>query len=169
MKAFYIALLDYFEANQNRFTDLNLKPIKHIDFYAGQDQDPESFPNLFFPSLLFSWSINYETEPATVNLEFRIVFENLRDTSNLSQNKETALLFFDMAKLVDNLLKEMDIEELGALHLVFEGLETQPTVTDVYLLNYEANICKLKTRTRTYLEVDIEELELAGELKTKKP
>jgi hypothetical protein len=52
---------------------------------------------------------------------------------------------------------------------VFEGLETQPTVTDVYLLNYEANICKLKTRTRTYLEVDIEELELAGELKTKKP
>lgn len=168
MKAFYLALLQHFEDHKQDFINAQLKPIQSIDFYAGQDQDPESFPNLFFPGLFFSWNINYETEPTTASLEFRLLYENLRDTSNLSLDKQKALQFFETAKLVDTLLKQIDVEELGALHLVSEALEVEPTVTDVYMLNYEANYFgKDKSRVRTSQEGEVEDITLEGVLKSK--
>ncbi|QSS96599.1 hypothetical protein [Psychroflexus sp. ALD_RP9] len=170
MKAFYLALLQHFEDHKQDFIDAQLKPIKTIDFYAGQDQDPENFNNLFFPALFFSWNINYDNNPEkpTAVLEFRLVYENLRDTSNLSLNKEKALAFFDTACLVDALLKELNIKEMGALHLVSEGLEVEPTVTDVYLLNYEAlYYANEKTRIRELQEGNINDVILNSHLKAK--
>ena len=170
MKAFYNKLIETFNKPETKalYTDKNMPAISQVDFYAGQDQEPESFEYLQLPGLFFSWSINYENEPAVASLQFRLLFENLRSTSSFYINNDKALAFFDAAEITDQLLKSINIDELGALHLVSEGLETEPTVTDVYLLDYEAHYYgKCKSRIRTTEAGEIDDTTVMGNLKTR--
>jgi len=139
MDCFYLALLEAFEvpANKELYKNEKLPAPKVIDFYAGQDQEPESFSNAFLPALYFSWTVNYGEDYHTASLQFRLAFENLRDTSNLSLQREKALGFFKMAKITDHILKNITTEVTGTLSLTDEGLVLEPTLTDVFLLNYE--------------------------------
>ena len=170
MKAFYKQLVETFNKPETKalYSDDNIAPISQVDFYAGQDQEPESFEFLKLPGLFFSWSINYENEPAVASLQFKILFENLRSTSSFYVDNDKALAFFDAAKITDEILKKIDIDDLGALHLITEGLETEPTVTDVYLLDYEAHYYgKCKSRKRKTEAGKIEDTDVMGNLKTK--
>lgn len=167
MKTFYIALHTAFEKAQNlqKFTAVDLPYIKIIDLYAGQDFDATNFDVHPTPALYFSWSIDYKTEPATATLNFRIAYEQLRDTSNLSLSKDKALKFFEMADVVDKIIKEIKTQHTGAPHLIFEGQELEPTVVDVYLLTYECPYYgNQKTQQCQILPGRIDDLELKKEL-----
>lgn len=161
MKTFYNALHEVFEKAENRskFTEKGLTVPKVIDLYAGQDYNPEFFNARPLPAVFVSWDIDYKTEPYTATIQIRLAYEQLRDTSNISLNKEKALSFFDLADTVDEIVKTIQTEETGTLTLTHEGQELEPTVVDVYILDYECSYFgKNKTRQRETLPGEIDDV-----------
>lgn len=162
MKTFYNALHAAFEKAENaaKFTAKGLQKPKVIDLYAGQDYSPEYFETRPMPAVFVSWDIDYNAEPFTASIQIRLAYEQLRDTSNISLSKDKALEFFDLADIVDDIIKNISTEHTGLMTLVHEGQELEPTVVDVYVLDYEcAYYGKKQTRQRETLPGDIDDVE----------
>lgn len=163
MKTFYNALHEAFKKTENRskFTEKGLTVPKVIDLYAGQDYNPEFFNARPLPAVFVSWDIDYKTEPYTATIQIRLTYEQLRDTSNISLNKEKALSFFDLADTVDEVVKTIQTKETGTLTLTHEGQELEPTVVDVYILDYECSYFgKNKTQQKETLLGEIDDVEV---------
>ncbi len=163
MKTFYNALHEAFEKPENKakFTKANLPLIKIIDLYAGQDFSPQYFEARPLPALFISWDIDYSNEPYSAAIQIRLAYEQLRDSSNISLSKDKALEFFDLADLVDEIIKNVVTDHTGPLSLTHEGQELEPTVVDVYVLDYTCIYRgKEKSRIRENVEGEIEDLEV---------
>ncbi len=90
MKAFYKKVIETFEAQENKdkFTAQNIAAVNYIDIYAGQDQFEENFELFAQPALLIDWDIDHSTDVPTVTINFYCCYEQLRDTSNISLNRQ---------------------------------------------------------------------------------
>lgn len=138
MKHFYTQLLATFkkEENQNLFKKVGLPPIHHIDLYAGQDTDPSLKEIYRLPALFINWNIDYTPNQAIVTMDFRIAYEQLRDSSNYT--KTNSFAFLEFPKITDQIINSFTNEDTGRLHLQSEAIEIEPTVVDVYTLSYKA-------------------------------
>ncbi|SDE75582.1 hypothetical protein [Riemerella columbipharyngis] len=159
MKQFYKQLLADFEQKKNRYTDAGLMPLRIIDLYNGQDTNPEYFDILTLPALYISMRADYAAEPATLSVEVKLLYEQLRNTSSIGLNRDEALAFFEMANITDGILKEIETPETGRLLLLSEGMDLDPTVTDIYQFSYQcAYYGKEKTRQKETLPGSIDDI-----------
>lgn len=161
MKVFYTELLKQFETleNQQKYTDAGIPKPRIIDLYNGQDFNPEYFDILTLPALYVSMRVDYAQEPPMLSLEFRLLYEQLRNTSNIGLNTTEALQFFEMANITDRIIKSIRTEHTGKIRLLSEGLELEPTITDVYVLSYECPYYgKEKTQQRETLSGVIDDV-----------
>ncbi|MGV4530491.1 hypothetical protein [Ornithobacterium rhinotracheale] len=139
MKTFYKAVLTAFKDTENikKYTENGLKPPRIIDLYNGQDFNPEYFDMVTLPALYLSSRIDYSTDTPIMSITVRLVYEQLRNTANIGVNLEEALYFFDMALITDAIIRSINTEHTGKIRLLDEGLELEPTVSDVYIFTYE--------------------------------
>lgn len=167
MKALYLKIIETFE-NQNtqeKFTDLNLPFVKHIDLYAGQDYNEQAFEAHLLPALFVKWSIDYNTRPAIATITFRLCWEQLRDTSSLSTDKTKSLQFLEFINKVDEILKEIETEHTGKFTLATEEINIEDTVTDSQSLVYTCNYTgKEKKAITIYQKGAIENTENNGHI-----
>ncbi|MXV38546.1 hypothetical protein GO491_07635 [Flavobacteriaceae bacterium Ap0902] len=167
MKTFYNALISAFNNTDNieKYTRAGLKAPRIIDLYNGQDFNPEYFDMLTLPALYVSMRIDYNENTAILSLDFKLLYEQLRNTSNFSLSSENALKFFDLANITDEIIKSISTNKTGSLRLLNEGLEPEPTVTDAYLLSYECEYYgKQKTRERETLSGSIDDIKIKSGL-----
>ena len=145
MKAFYKQLISTFElpANQALFTIQGIAPVQYIDIYAGQDQFEENFELFARPALLLDWDIDHETKPSTATITLYCCYEQLRDTSNISQNRELGLNFLDYINIIDGIVRTVESKETGKLELVSEGFNKMDSIVDIYLFTYK---CRFEGR-----------------------
>ncbi|MDE5525682.1 hypothetical protein [Elizabethkingia meningoseptica] len=145
MKALYLKLLQTFidegtsEETKDLYRAKGIVPVQHIDFYAGQDQDPEYFEYFPCPAIFFSWSIDYKQKPAVATVTFRLLYEQLRDTSSQGKNTQEALKFLDFIEITDNVLHNLESTHTGKLELASEDLQIEPVITDEYILVYQCS------------------------------
>lgn len=167
MKNFYQKIIKTFdkEDTMDRFIEQNISPVRYIDIYAGQDLDPENFELFSSTSLLVEWNIDHSQKPAVANVTFHVGYEQLRDTSNISLNRELGLKFLDYIDLINEILSEIESESTGKLNLINEGFNQMDSIVDVYLLQYECSYNgKTKNPQNDYLEGSYENLKLNGHL-----
>lgn len=169
MKDLYLKIHDIFSdsTTKSQFTDVGLKPIRSIDLYAGQDFNPDLFEAKVFPALFIGWDINYDSKSTVATLNVRLAYEQLRDTSNIGTNKATGLKFLDTVRLTDDILKSIQTDSIGKITLTSEGLDLQPTVVDVYKLNYECSYSGASRNAKPQnLKGNIDQIDLSQRLKS---
>lgn len=170
MKNFYKKIISTFDKEEtiDRFIEQSISPVKYIDIYAGQDLDPENFELFSSASLLVEWNIDHNQNPAIANITFHVGYEQLRDTSNISINRELGLKFLDYIDLINEVLSGIESESTGKLKLINEGFNQMDSIVDVYLLQYECSYSgKIKNPQDNYLEGSYEKLNLEGNLVNK--
>lgn len=159
MKTFYKAFLQAFDDNSNLYTDEDITAPKTIDLYNSQDVNPELSEFFQLPAVLVNMSIDYAPEPSQMNVDVKILYEQLRNTSNFSMNRSAALYFFDLAKITDQIIKGIVSDNTGTLKLTNESMELEPTITDCYNLSYVCNYFgNCETKERETKEGEIEDV-----------
>ena len=165
MKAFYKKLITVFEnpATKQLFLDQGINPIEYIDLYAGQDQFEENFELFARPALLVDWNIDHNDDTPVVTVNLYCCYEQLRDTSNISLNKDVALKFLDFVELINSIARTIESEATGKLKLVSEGFNKMDSIVDIYLFTYTCSGIAQKN-PQQYEAGDYDTLDLQGNL-----
>ncbi len=163
MKQFYKKLHEVFTKDEVKdiYRNAGIKPVQHIDFYAGQDFSPEYFEANLFPALFFNYTIDYNAEPAASTLTFRLCYEQLRDLSSRASetSKNEGLKFLDCINITDKVLKTVETPFTGKLKLVNEQQQLEDTVVDVHILIYTCTYNgKEKSPNKEYLQGQVDEV-----------
>lgn len=166
MNAFYKKAIETFEKpeNKQKFLDKNISPVQYIDLYAGQEQFEENFELFSQPAILVDWDIDYQTQPPTATITFYCCYEQLRDTSNISLNRELGLKFLDYVATIDSIAGTIESEETGKPEIVSEGFHKMDSIVDIYLLTYECSFKGRKNPLDKYQAGDYDTLDLKGKL-----
>lgn len=166
MKTFYNKVIAVFEITENKakFTDQNISPVGYIDLYAGQDLDESNFELFSQPALFIDWDVDYSGDTPRATVTFYCCFEQLRDTSNISLNKELGLKFLDYIATIDEVAGTIDSETTGKLNLVSEGFNKMDSIVDIYLLTYECSFKGRKNPLDKYQAGDYDTLDLKRNL-----
>lgn len=141
MKAFYNKLITVFENPDNKqlFLDQGINPIEYIDLYAGQDQFEENFELFSRPALLVDWNIDHSDDIPAITVNLYCCYEQLRDTSNISLNRDLGLKFLDFVDIINTIARSIESELTGKLELVTEGFNKMDSIVDIYLLSYSCS------------------------------
>ncbi len=161
MNLFYKKLIATFKKEETKdlYRTKGIPAPKFVDLYAGQDVIPEKFEVVPFPALLVDWTIDYRSNPPIATLNFSLLYEQLRDTSNFGKNTNEALKFIDFVSITDEVLKTIETEHTGKLNLTTEGNKLDDTVVDVYNLSYQCSYSgKLPAPQTGYIKGEIENL-----------
>lgn len=171
MKSFYSQLHTVFskEETKDLYRQQGIVPVQFIDLYAGQDYMEEFFEVHLFPAIFVRWSINYaDNNNGVATLTFRLAYEQLRDMSNLGQNKAEGLKFIDFINITDKILKTIETETTGKLHLISEDLNIEETVVDVFTLTYQcAYYGKQKAPQTKGMQGDYDAVTITKQLKNR--
>ena len=166
MKTFYKKAIEVFEKpeTKTKFTSQNISPVSYIDLYAGQDLNEENFELFSQPALFIDWDIDYSGDVPRATVTFYCCFEQLRDTSNISLNKDLGLKFLDYIDIIDEVAGTIETEISGKLELVSEGFNKMDSIVDIYLLTYECSYSGRKNPLSKYQAGDYDKLNLEGNL-----
>ena len=166
MKEFYKKAIEVFEKAENKakFTDQNISPVSYIDLYAGQDLAEENFELFSQPALFIEWDIDYSDDTPKATVTFYCCYEQLRDTSNISLNRELGLKFLDYIDTIDEVIRTIETEVSGKLELVNEGFNKMDSIVDIYLLTYECSYSGRKNPLSKYQAGDYDTLDLKPNL-----
>lgn len=166
MKVFYKKAIEVFDKpeNKEKFTVQNIQPVSYIDIYAGQEQFEENVELFARPALLIDWTIDYSGDTPIATVTFYCCYEQLRDTSNISLNRELGLQFLDYIDTIDEVARTIETEASGKLELISEGFDKMDSIVDIYLLTYECSFSGRKNPLDKYQAGDYDTLELKGNL-----
>ena len=166
MKTFYKKLIEVFEKPENKakFTDKGISPVSYIDIYAGQEQFEENFELFAQPALLVDWDVDYGGDTPTATVTLYCCYEQLRDTSNISLNRDLGLKFLDYIDCIDEIVQTIETEKTGKLNLVSEGFNKMDSIVDIYLLTYECSYLGRKNPLSKYQAGDYDTLDLKPNL-----
>lgn len=165
MKDFFKKVITTFEAAKNKqlFTDQNISPVGYIDLYAGQDQYEENFELFSQPALFVDWDIDYGGDTPLVTVNLYCCYEQLRDTSNISANRDLALGFLDFVATINTIAQTIESEDTGKLELASEGFNKMDSIVDIYLFTYTCSGKQTKN-PQQYVEGDYDTLDLQANL-----
>ena len=166
MKEFYNKIIEKFKSEEvlDEFIKDSVSPPKYIDIYAGQDLDEDNFDLFGDNSLFVDWDIDHTTEPPTATVTFRLAYEQLRDTSNISLNRELGLKFLTYVEQVHSTLEGFESEKTGKLVLTKEGFNKMDSIVDIYILEYECSYTGRKNPQRNINEGSYDKVRLSGQL-----
>lgn len=166
MQNFYRKLIEVFEQNESKaqFTNKDVSAVEYIDLYAGQEQFEENFELFARPALLVDWSVDYGGDIPIATITLYCCFEQLRDTSNTSLNRELGLKFLDYIDSIDYVAQTIETENTGKLELVSEGFHKMDSIVDVYLLTYDCSYSGRKNPRDSNQEGCYDKLDLKGTL-----
>ena len=166
MKAFYNKAIEVFEKPETKakFTDQSISPVGYIDLYAGQDQFPENFELFSQPALFIDWDVDYSGDVPRATVTFYCCFEQLRDTSNISLNKDLGLKFLDYVDTIDGIVTSIETAVSGKLEMINEGFNKMDSIVDIYLLTYECSYSGRKNPLDKYQAGEYDTLDLKPNL-----
>lgn len=166
MNTFYKKTIETFEKSENKqkFLDKSISPVQYIDLYAGQEQFEENFELFAQPAVLVDWDVDYQPQPPIARVTFYCCYEQLRDTSNISLNRDLGLKFLDYVAIIDEIAGTIESEETGKLEIISEGFHKMDSIVDIYLLTYECSFKGRKNPLDKYQTGDYETLNFQGKL-----
>ena len=166
MKTFYKKAIEVFEKpeTKTKFTSQNISPVSYIDLYAGQDLNEENFELFSQNALLIDWDIDYGGDAPKATVTLYCCYEQLRDTSNISMNRDLGLKFLDFIATIDAIASTIESETTGKLEIVSEGFNKMDSIVDIYLLTYECSYSGRKNPLNKYQAGDYDTLDLSGKL-----
>lgn len=159
MKDFYKKTIEAFEKPENKalFEAKQIPAVDYIDIYAGQDLNEENFELFAQPALLLEWEIDHLTDVPTAIITCYCCYEQLRDTSNKSMNREMGLKFLDYVEIIKEIMISVTTEKVGVPELMSEGFNKMDSIVDIYLLTFRCSYTAKKEHP--YLEGAIENLQ----------
>lgn len=170
MKELFLKIIEVLTsaAGKSSFEDLGLKPIEFIDTYKEQYLYPEDFEAYPLPSLYFAWNILYDKETKSreglAAIDLYLVYEQLRDTSNIGATQAEALKYFDTIEHLHTLLDGLQTATTGPLTVGDEGTIEESGIENVYKITYTCTFAgrQIKTADKFIFSVPDAELEING-------
>lgn len=166
MNTFYNKVIAVFENPETKakFTDKGISPVSYIDLYAGQDLNEENFELFSQNALLIDWDIDYGGDAPKATVTLYCCYEQLRDTSNISMNRDLGLKFLDFVATIDAIASTIESETTGKLEIVSEGFNKMDSIVDIYLLTYECSYSGRKNPLSKYQAGDYDTLDFKPNL-----
>lgn len=166
MKTLYKAILTEFDKEVTKvlFTEQNISPVLYIDLYAGQEQFEENYELFTQNALLVEWDVDYSADVPIATVTLYCCFEQLRDTSNISQNTELGLKFLDYVGIIEQVVSAIETQTTGKPELIFEGFHKMDSIVDVYLLTFRCSYTGRKKPQGKYQEGEYEKIDLTSNL-----
>ncbi|WP_268848129.1 hypothetical protein [Flavobacterium aestivum] len=166
MNIFYKKAIEAFGKveNKEKFSKQNINPVQYIDLYAGQEQFEENFELFAQNALLIDWDVDHKSSPPMATITLYCCYEQLRDTSNISLNRDLGLKFLDYVATIDGVVRTIESETTGKLELVSEGFHKMDSIVDIYLLTFECSYSGRKNPLDKYQAGDYDTLDLKGKL-----
>jgi len=170
MEQFFISVYEAFAQAADKFTDIGLKPVQHIDKYRGQPMDPAQFEYFDLPAIFIDYKCKWERAGkvynGTLTLDFHLLTDATWDTSSISPNRVAGLksiLYITMARTILDRVRSPNTGPL--IRSEDEPAETE--VTNYHILRYTAPYYDPYTTNPDYIDVLIENLTLQGYLQRK--
>lgn len=165
MKDLYNTIIERLTSEQAKeaYRAKGIPSLKYIDWYRGQYFNFEAHDLLPVPGLLFEFTIAYDDNEGLANVNLHLLYEQARDTSNISVSKEKALRFFDFISVTHTLLEELSSPNTGKLKLISEETLKDDAVVSVYLLSYQTAYTGRNTEKFIYTRG--EDLQNTGRIK----
>jgi hypothetical protein len=165
MKVFYNRVIAEFEkeATIEKFNSKGVPAVGYVDLYAGQDQNEDNFELFAQPAVFIDWDIDHRSNPPVATITIYACFEQLRDTSNISANRDLGLKFLDYISTIDEVISGIETESTGKPVLITEGFNKMDSIVDIYLLTYECSYQRKNPRDE-YQEGCYDSLKLGGSL-----
>lgn len=155
MQNLYLKILEQFKNNNHRFKELDLEPIRTVDMYSGQPDNPELF-EFTAPAVFVDYNIDWEKGSAAIkrgvlNLTLHIITDPAPGTESWSHNKEEGLRRLMYYTLILELIEGVRTDNVGSLYAISE----QPEKTDYFdyhTITFQAVITRPKGQPLTKLE-----------------
>lgn len=168
MKEFYNKITNVLTNEQaiEKFTENSVKAVQQVDLYRGQYLYEEEFEQLLLPTVLVEFTINHETQKATIILH--CCWEQIFESDNKSVDQESALKLFDFVDVIFDLTNDLESENTGKLKIISEGTQKDDTPTNVYLLTFECSYMgRVKKASDKYNYATGDDLSTVGTIKPK--
>lgn len=155
MQNLYLKILEQFKNNSHRFKELDLEPIRTVDMYSGQPDNPELF-EFTTPAVFVDYNIDWEKGSSAVkrgvlNLTLHIITDPTLGTENWSHNKEEGLRRLMYYALILELMEGVRTDTVGSLYAISE----QPEKTDYFdyhTITFQTSITRSKGRLLIKIE-----------------
>ena len=157
MDLIYQKIVDTFNNNKQVFIDRNLPPVRQVDIYMGQPDDPASF-ELFLPAVFVDWSITEGTDKDEnfMQLDFHVIQEPGIATENFSERLTEGLEYIQMIKTVKYLVNRSRAENTTPLSYIGE----RPRITPFFKYHIVSEEDSINRPTNT--EVELTDYDLTG-------
>ena len=170
MDKLFLKIYDVFDANQALFTDAGLEPIRHLDKYRGQPQNPEQFELYNIPAIFIDYRITWQRDGrlynGVVEIDFHLITDATWPTSNLSTNKAEGLKSMMYIQFCRQLLDNISSDNTGRMMRVGEQ-PVDAEVVSYQVLRYSCAYYDTAITGKQYAETTPEGIELSGKLKAK--
>lgn len=152
MKELFLKIIEVLTSVNGKasFEALGLRPILFIDNFKNQYLFPEDFEVYPLPALYFAWNLAYDRETKSREglavIDLYLVYEQLRDTSNIGATQAEALKYFDMIEHLHTLLDGLQTSLTGPLTVMDEGTVEESGIENVYKLTYSCTFAGRQTK-----------------------
>jgi hypothetical protein len=175
MDYIYEAVCERLDSKAALFEQVALQPIRHIDYFKGQYQQPELHEIYELPAVFMDYSVNWEdesnnTQKGTATIRIHIELDNIGESANRSSTKAQALEIFRYYQLVNVLLHGLQGESFTKLKRRSEEPDLNPTATHVHIITYTCEVEDDSTHIyRDYIYELLDELELKRQSRQPQP
>lgn len=152
MQNLHLNIIEVINSNAERFTDLDLTPIRTIDIYNGQPEAAEEFEFLS-PAIFVDYSIDWERggsahKMGIITLDVHIVTDPRPGTEDWSSRKNEGIKRTLYYSLIGELLESTSSSNTGSLCLIGENPK-QTDYFDYHILTFDTTISRQKGRELT--------------------
>lgn len=147
MQNLYLNIVRAISESKARFVDLGLEPIRTVDMYNGQPDNPSAF-EFVSPAMFIDYSIDWERGGAALKqglarVTAHVITDPAPGSESWSDRAQEGLRRIAYYALVMDVLEGLHSDEIGSLYAISE----QPSQTDYFdyhTITFEAIVNRAK-------------------------
>lgn len=147
----YLNIIKALNDNAAKFTEIGLEPIRTIDLYNGQPDNPAAF-EFVSPAVFVDYRIEWErggsgVKQGVVSVDTHIITDPVPGTESWSNRSTDGLRRLMYYTLIGQILESVRSDEVGKLYATAEA----PAATDFFdyhITSFDAQIVRNKASLR---------------------
>lgn len=143
----YLNIIKALNDNAAKFTEVGLEPIRTVDLYNGQPDNPSAF-EFVTPAVFVDYGIEWErggsgVKQGMVSVDAHIITDPVPGTESWSSRSADGVRRLMYYALIGQILESVRSDEVGKLHATAEA----PAATDFldyHIITFDAQIVRNK-------------------------
>ncbi|KXX70606.1 hypothetical protein [Flammeovirga sp. SJP92] len=170
MLEIYNAIKARLKEREDLFKQLDLPPVKHIDYDKGQYLSPQDFEIFPMPALFYTYNATWRNKPGntqigTATVDLKIVMPTSASIALNSSSILQAEEVLNYHKVVHASLQGLSTNEVSPLRRTQSGDDPSPVGLHIHNITYTAEVTDNSTHLlEGYVDTEIEDLNINGKV-----